>query len=113
MAMQPCGLTFEYDRSKDPMDPMQLVYNLSNGVMEWGRVDPFSIKVNGQPLNFEGVYWVALNEALHDFLKANKLDPYASMETGLFLYNVVRDFMSERKVLEYRTEGRVIDTSVK
>ncbi len=26
MAMQPCGLTFEYDSSKDPMDPMQLVY---------------------------------------------------------------------------------------
>ncbi len=56
---------------------------------------------------------MALNEALHDFLKAKGLDPYASMETGLFLYSVVRDFMSDRKVLEYRTEGRVIDTSVK
>ena len=29
MAMQPCGLTFEYDSSKDPMDPGQLVYNMS------------------------------------------------------------------------------------
>jgi hypothetical protein len=112
MSLQPCGLTFEYDSSKDPMDPMQLVYNLTHGVMEWGRVDPFSIRVNGQPLEFDVLYWVALNEALHDFLKANNLDPYASMETGLFLYSVVRDFMSDRRVLEYRTEGRVIDTAV-
>jgi len=90
----------------------QLVYNLTHGVMEFGRVDPFSIKVNGQPFDFGGVYWVALNEVLHDFLITQGLIPYASQETGLFLYNTVRDFMAERQFLDYRSEGRVVDTSV-
>jgi 5'-nucleotidase / UDP-sugar diphosphatase len=110
--MQVSGLTFEYDSSKTAMAPDVLVYNLTHGIMEFGRVDPFSIRVNGQPLDFGGVYWVALNEVLHDFLVSQGLEPYASMETGLFLYNAVRDFMSDRKVLDYRSEGRVIDTSV-
>ena len=111
-AMQVSGLTFTYDSTKTPMAAEQLVYNLTHGVMEFGRVDPFSIKVNGQPLDFGGVYWVALNEVLHDFLITQGLDPYASQETGLFLYNAVRDFMAGRQGLYYQSEGRVIDTSV-
>ncbi len=112
-AMQVSGLTFNYDLTRAPIDPQQLVYNFMNGIWEWGRVDPFSIKVNGQPIDFGGVYWVALNETLHGFLISQGLIPYAEMPTGLFLYGAVRDFMASRQALDYRAEGRVIDTSVK
>jgi 5'-nucleotidase/UDP-sugar diphosphatase len=108
-SMQASGLVFEYDTSKAPMDPEQLVFNMMSGIMEWGRVDPFSIKVNGQPLDFGGTYWVALSEQLHAFLLANDLIPYADMQTGLFEYNVVRDFMSRRRFLNYGIEGRIVD----
>jgi 5'-nucleotidase len=111
-AMQVSGLTFAYDSSKAPMAPEQLVYNLTHGIPEWGRVDPFSIKVKGQPIDFMGTYWVALNEQLHRFLLAQNLQPLAEMSTGVFEYNAVRDFMAGQKILKYRTEGRVIDKAV-
>jgi 2',3'-cyclic-nucleotide 2'-phosphodiesterase (5'-nucleotidase family) len=110
-SMQVSGLTFAYDSTKAPMAPEQLIYNLMHGIPEWGRVDPFSIKINGNPINFEGVYWVALTAQLHKFLVANGLTPYAADETGLLEYNVVRDYMAGQKVLNYTTEGRIIDSS--
>ena len=112
MAMQVSGLTFEYDVTRTPMNPEQLITNMMTGKMEWGRVDPFSIRINGAAIDYAGAYWVALNETLHGFLVSQGIFPYAEMSTGLFLYNVVRDFMSDRKFLDYRSEGRVIDTSV-
>lgn len=108
-SMQASGMTFEYDSSRMPMSPEQLIYNMMNGIPEWGRVDPFSIRVNGNPLNFQGTYWVALSEQLHSFLLANGLVPYAAIQTNLYEYNVVRDFMSARHLLGYRIEGRIID----
>ncbi len=110
-SMQASGLTFEYDSSKAPMDPEQLIFNMMNGIPEWGRVDPFSIKVNGNPINFAGTYWIALSEQLHTFLLPNNLIPFAEMQTGLLEYNVVRDYMSELNFLEYGIEGRIIDCS--
>jgi 5'-nucleotidase/UDP-sugar diphosphatase len=110
-SMQASGLSFVYDSSRTPMDPGQLVYNLTHGIMEWGRVDPFSIKINGNPISFAGTYWVALSEQLHAFLLANGLEPLDHMETGLFEYNGVRDFMSERRFLNYKIEGRIVDRS--
>ncbi len=110
-SMQASGLTFEYDSSKDPMDPEQLIFNMMNGIPEWGRVDPFSIKVNGDPINFAGTYWIALSEQLHTFLLINDLIPFAEMQTGLLEYKVVRDYMSELNFLEYGIEGRIIDCS--
>jgi 2',3'-cyclic-nucleotide 2'-phosphodiesterase (5'-nucleotidase family) len=109
LSMQASGLTFEYDSTKASMGPEQLIYNLIHGIPEWGRVNPFSIKVNGTPLDFGGTYWVALNEQLHKFLLANGLVPYAEMQTGLFEYNVVRDFMAQQSVLNYGIEGRIVD----
>lgn len=108
-SMQASGLTFEYDSSKAPMGPEQLIYNLTHGIPEWGRVNPFSIQVNGNPINLAGTYWVALNEQLHKFLLANGLVPYAEMQTGLFEYTVVRDYMAQQNVLNYGTEGRIVD----
>jgi 5'-nucleotidase/UDP-sugar diphosphatase len=113
ISMQVSGLTFEYDSSKPPISPEKLIYNLQHGIMEWGRVDPFSIRINGNPINLEGVYWVALTEQLHKFLLSMGLIPYDSIETGLFEYNVVRDYMAAKKILNYRAEGRIIDTAAK
>jgi hypothetical protein len=53
-----------------------------------------------------------LNEQLHRFLLAQNLQPLAEMSTGVFEYNAVCDFMAARRLLDYRAEGRVIDTSV-
>jgi len=112
-AMQVSGLTFKYDVTRTPMAPLQLIANMMGGIMEFGRVDPFSIKVNGQPIDFMGVYWVALNEMLHGFLVSQGITPYMEMSTGVLLYNAVHGFMAERRFLDYRAEGRVVDTSVK
>jgi len=109
LSLQASGLTFEYDSTKDPMGPEQLIYNMMHGIPEWGRVNPFSIKVNGQPINFAGTYWVALNEQLHRFLSSNGLEPYAQMETGIFEYSAVRDYMAQLGVLRYGIEGRIVD----
>jgi hypothetical protein len=110
-SLQASGLTFEYDSSKASMNPEVLVYNMMYRIPEWGRVDPFSIKVNGRPIDFGGTYWVALSEQLHAFLLANGLQPGAVKQTGLLEYNVVRDYMSERRFLNYGVEGRIIDRS--
>jgi 5'-nucleotidase len=108
-SMQASGLTFEYDSTKPPLALDQLIYNMMNGIPEWGRVNPFSIKVNGVPMNLTGTYWVALSEQLHTFLLANGLVPYAEMQTGLFEYNLVRDYMAQQCVLNYGIEGRIVD----
>ncbi len=109
-SMQASGLTFEYDSTRTPIPPDQLLEELMKG--NWGRVDPASVKINGQPLNLEGIYWVALTEQLHKFLLANGLVPFASMQTGLLEYSAVRDWMSQLTVLNYTAEGRIVDTSV-
>jgi len=108
-SMQVSGLTFEYDSAKASLPGEQIIYNLTNGIMEWGRVDPFSIKVNGNPVDLGAVYWVALTEQLHKFLLANGLVPFSSIPTGILEYNAVRDFMAEQKILNYTIEGRVVD----
>jgi 2',3'-cyclic-nucleotide 2'-phosphodiesterase (5'-nucleotidase family) len=113
LSMQVSGLEFEYDSSKTPMSAEQIIYNLQHGIMEWGRVDPFSIKIKGTPINFEGVYWVALTEQLHNFLNSMGLTPFASQQTGLFEYNVVRDYMAGKRILNYHAEGRIIDVAAK
>ena len=113
VSMQVSGLTFEYDSSKTPISPELLIYNLEHGIMEWGRVDPFSIKINGNPIDFGSVYWVALTEQLHKFLLSMGLEPFASQQTGLFEYNAVRDYMAGKKILNYRAEGRIIDQAAK
>jgi 2',3'-cyclic-nucleotide 2'-phosphodiesterase (5'-nucleotidase family) len=110
--MQVSGLTFEYDSAKAPMPGDQVIYNLTHGIMEWGRVDPLSIKVNGQPIDLMGTYWVALSEQLHKLLLAKGLTPLAALSTGQFEYNAVRDYMASQKILNYSIEGRVIDKAV-
>ncbi len=100
LSMQSSGLTFEYDSSKPPAPPGQL-----------SRINPASVKINGVPINPTGLYWIALSEQLANFLKSMGLVPFQEIETGLFEYNLVRDFMQKLRILFYRSEGRIIDTA--
>lgn len=110
-SMQASGLTFEYDSRRTPIPSEKLIEELGKG--NWGRVDPSSVKINGNPMNLQGVYWVALTDQLHNFLKAMGLEPFAALQTGLFEYNVARDYMAGLKVLNYTSEGRIIDRAQK
>jgi 5'-nucleotidase/UDP-sugar diphosphatase len=84
ISMQVSGLTFEYDSRRTPIAPDKLLEELSQG--NWGRVNPYSVKINGQPMDLGGVYWVALTNQLHKFLLAMGMEPFDSQQTGLFEY---------------------------
>lgn len=98
LAMQASGLTFEYDSS--PSQPAG------------SRVDPASVKVRGVPIHVDRLYWVALNEQLVLFLSSIGMVPIKQVKTGLFEYNLVRDYAHKLKLLDYRSEGRIVDTSL-
>ena len=100
LSLQVSGIEFKYDSSKPP----------AGSIGEISRLDPFSVKVNGQPINPNGLYWVALNEQLLNFLQANGLVPFQAIDTGLFGYNLVRDYMDTLNILDYSAEGRIVDT---
>jgi len=106
LSLQSSGLTFAYDSSKSPAaTPEEIMMGL-------GRVDPSSVMVHGVPLDPYGVYQVAINEQLLSFLGMLGLEPLAQMDTGLFLYSVVRDAMRKIKILQYSSEGRIIDRAL-
>lgn len=105
MSVQASGLTFAYDSSKPPA----AIEDILAGKLS--RLDPASIKIHGQPINPQGLYWVALSEALHNFLLSMNIEPFNVIETGLLEYNVIRDYMQELKVLKYKSKGRIIDTA--
>lgn len=111
LSMQFSGLTFEYDSSKQALPIEDIVAgNLS-------RLDPTSVKINGQPLllngpPYYGFYRVALNEQIVNFLGSMGLVPLYTEETNLFEYNLVRDYMKKLKKLKYKSEGRIIDRAL-
>jgi 2',3'-cyclic-nucleotide 2'-phosphodiesterase (5'-nucleotidase family) len=99
LCLQVSGLKFAYDSRKNP----------GQGEM---RVDPSSVLVNGRPISLDNskIYLVAMTEQVYGFLKG--LNPTAIPEpipTGLFEYNLIRDYMMELDSLEYKAEGRVVD----
>jgi len=102
LSLQASGLTFEYDSSLPAVPPGQL-----------SRLDPFSVKINGQPFNPYEFYWVAMNEQLVELLRSMGLTFFEEEETWLFEYTLVRDFMSKLKYLAYTSEGRIIDRAFK
>ena len=98
LSLQASGLTFEYDSSKPPAP-----------LGELSRLDPASVRINGQPVYPNSLYWVAMNEQLAAQMASLGLVPFAEEETGLSEYNLVRDFMRQLKFLSYTSEGRIID----
>ncbi len=106
LSLQSSGLTFAYDSSKTPVETLEEIF------MGLGRIDPSSVRIHGVPINPEGFYQVAINEQLLSFLSTLGLEPYAQVDTGLFLYSVVRDYMKKLKILQYTSEGRIIDRAL-
>ncbi len=106
MSLQTSGLTFEYNSSKTPASTLEEI------LAGRGRIDPVSVKVNGVPIfpeNLHQPYQVALNEQLVNFLSSLGMEPVAQMDTGLYLYSVVTNYMQKLNKLEYEAEGRIID----
>lgn len=106
LSLQVSGLTFSYDSSKKPVSMEQLAQGI------FGRVDPLSIRINGAPMGMESLYWVAINEQLLNFLSTLGLKPFAQIDTGLFEYHLVRDYVKKLKILMGKSEGRILDTAI-
>ena len=103
ISMQVSGLTFRYDSRHPP----------SGQLGQLSRLDPTSVRIQGQPVNPEGLYWVALNEQLYKSLVALGLQPFSHIDTGLFEYNLVRSFMMQLNQVDYEPEGRILDRKYK
>ncbi len=103
LCLQPSGLKFAYD-SRKPAAPFGSL----------SRVDPFSVRVNGNPIDPAGVYFLVMNEQVFKTVEA-MLPPgmLTAIPTGLFEYNVVRDFMKSLGRVRYVAEGRVIDVALR
>jgi 2',3'-cyclic-nucleotide 2'-phosphodiesterase (5'-nucleotidase family) len=106
LSLQSSGLSFAYDSSKAPAETPQEIMAGN------GRIDPASVKIHGVPIDPYGLYQVAINEQLLGFLSMLGLEPFDQVETGLFLYEVVRDYMKKLKILQYTSEGRIIDRAL-
>jgi 2',3'-cyclic-nucleotide 2'-phosphodiesterase (5'-nucleotidase family) len=106
LSLQTSGLTFEYDSSKPPASSPEDI------MAGKGRIDPASVKIHGVPIGASDLYQVAMNEQLVSFLTSLGMEPYADIDTGLFLYSVVRDYMHKLGVLSYVAEGRIIDKAL-
>ncbi|MGA2533756.1 MAG: 5'-nucleotidase C-terminal domain-containing protein [Candidatus Aminicenantales bacterium] len=100
LAVQGSGITYSYDSSKTPGN----------------RVDPTSVMVNGELVAAQiGVkdkyYYVAMSEQVFNFLNALTGGQLSSLPTGLFEYNIVRDYMKSLRFVQYKSEGRIKDTN--
>jgi 2',3'-cyclic-nucleotide 2'-phosphodiesterase (5'-nucleotidase family) len=103
LAIQASGLTYTYDSAR----PAAALGQMPT------RVDVSSIRINGQPVDPKGTYAVAMTGQVFNFLNAlvgGSLTPLAT-DTGLFEYNVVRDYMKSLRFVCYRSEGRIKDTA--
>lgn len=106
LSLQASGITFAYDSSKPAVTEEELLAG------KISRIDPTSVLISGEPINPEGLYWVVLDELLLDFLTSMNLLPFEEVETGMLLYNVVKDYMKKIEVLRYESEGRIVDTAL-
>jgi len=103
ISMQVSGLTFRYDSRNPP----------SSQLGQLSRLDPTSVFIQGQPVDPQGLYWVALNEQLYKSLVTLGLQPFNHIETGLFEYNLVKSFMQKLNQVDYEPEGRILDRKYK
>jgi len=92
-AIQPSGLSFQYNSAN--LYPNRVLWAMVNGTY----VDPFD------PLT---KYKVAINEQVYRVLTSVGLS-VPKTDTGLFEYNLVRDYMKKLVHVRYGPEGRVID----
>jgi 2',3'-cyclic-nucleotide 2'-phosphodiesterase (5'-nucleotidase family) len=103
LAIQASGLTYTYDSSKSAAPLGQPPT----------RVDVSSVRIDGQPINPDDMYAVAMSDQVFSFLNAlvgGSLTPLAT-DTKLFEYNIVRDYMKSLRFVQYKSEGRIKDTN--
>jgi 5'-nucleotidase/UDP-sugar diphosphatase len=104
--IQTSGMTYAYDSSKPP----------ARGLGQYSRLDPVSVRIGDEraALDAGKSYSVALSEKVFSYLK-NLVEPLGislvSVQTGIFEYNAVRDYMKSLRFVNYKSEGRVVDTS--
>ena len=112
LAVQASGLTCAYDSSKAPAPDL----------LHLSRLDPMSVMVNGELVvaqlsNPDKYYYVAMSDQVFNFLNALTKDPdhpqgqLTSFPTGLFEYNIVRDYMKSLRFVQVKSEGRIKDTA--
>jgi 5'-nucleotidase / UDP-sugar diphosphatase len=103
LCLQPSGLKFAYD-SRLPAAPFGSL----------SRVDPYSVRVNGSPIDFAGVYFLVMNEQVFKTIAAMlPPDTLTAIETGLFEYTLVRDYLKSLGNIRYAPQGRVIDVALR
>jgi 2',3'-cyclic-nucleotide 2'-phosphodiesterase (5'-nucleotidase family) len=90
MAIQPSGLSYKYDSAGLP----------------GGRL--YEVMINGIGIDPSATYKVAINEQVYKVL-LTLLPSLPKTDTGLFEYNVVRNYMKKLNHVGYEAEGRVID----
>ncbi len=106
LCIQVSGMTYAYNSSKPP----------AGNLGQFSRLDPMSVKVGNElvALNPAKYYYVAMSEQVFGFLQ-DLVEPMGislvSIPTGIFEYNAVCDFMKSLRFVNYKSEGRVVDTS--
>jgi 2',3'-cyclic-nucleotide 2'-phosphodiesterase (5'-nucleotidase family) len=103
LCIQPSGLTFAYDSSKPPAQNLNQI----------SRLDPMSVKVGSElvALNPTKYYYVAMSEQVFNFLNNLVGNSLYKIDTGILEYNAVRDYMKSLRFVNYKSEGRVVDTA--
>jgi 5'-nucleotidase len=103
LCVQPSGLTFAYDSSQPPAAHLGDI----------SRLNPMSVKIGDEYVaaNLQKIYYVGMTDQVFKFLNSLVGGSLVKIDTGLFEYNAVRDFMQALRFVAYRSEGRVIDTA--
>jgi len=103
IAVQASGLTYCYDSSR-PAAPLGSTPT---------RLELTSVAVNGELVapNPGKLYAVAMNEQVFNFFNAMTGGALseAKLDTGLFEYKLVRDYIKSLKKVSYSSEGRIKD----
>jgi 2',3'-cyclic-nucleotide 2'-phosphodiesterase (5'-nucleotidase family) len=105
LGIQASGLTFAYDSS---LPPSQYLGQIS-------QLDPMSVKVGGIPVltSGRGYYFVGMSDQVFNFLNAlvggalTRYDP----NPPIFEYAAVRSYIQSLGTVDYKSEGRIIDTA--
>jgi 5'-nucleotidase len=100
LAVQASGLTYTYDSTK-PAAPL--------GTLPTTRVDQASVRINGQPIDPAGTYYVAMSDQVFNFLNNLTGKMLTALPTGFNEYTLVRDYMRSLRFVRYESKGRIQD----
>jgi 2',3'-cyclic-nucleotide 2'-phosphodiesterase (5'-nucleotidase family) len=105
LGVQASGMTFAYNSS---LPPAQHLGDIS-------QLDPMSVKIGGVPILAGGreYYFVGVTDQVFDFFNAlvggqlQRFDP----DPPIFEYAAVWDYVKSLRIVDYKSEGRIIDTA--